>query len=112
MGVHDVWSNGSKTFNVVFRTPVNGGQNRPTFLLMGNIAAQPFMMICTIRNLSDTLSPAACTDIIGDASTKMSVNINRHNGDASQLRINFTTQEGMGSRVQVLVPAGRITGQW
>lgn len=112
MGVYDVWANGSIAFNVVFRVPVNGGQNRPVFLMMGNIGTNSFMMICTTSFLGDVLSPATCIDIIGNMSSQMTVNINRHENSADQLRINFTTPTNMGARVQVIVPAGRIVNQW
>lgn len=112
MGVYDVWANDSIAFNVVFRVPVNGGQNRPVFLMMGNIGTNSFMMICTTSSLGDVLSPATCIDIIGNMSSQMTVNINRHENSADQLRINFTTPTNMGARVQVIVPAGRIVNQW
>ena len=112
MGVYDVWANGQTTFNVVFKVPQNGGQYRPAFLIMGNVGSAPFMLICTVTNLGENLVAATCVDIAGDVSSKMTVNVNANLGDPSQLRIQIITPANMGSRIQVLVPAGQITGQW
>lgn len=112
MGVYDVWANDQTTFNVVFKVPQNGGQYRPAFLIMGNVGGTPFMLICTATNLGENLVAATCVDIAGDVSSKMTVNVNANLGDPSQLRIQIVTPANMGSRIQVLVPAGQITGQW
>ena len=112
MGVYDAWANGQTTLNVVFKVPQNGGQYRPEFLIMGNVGGTPFMLICTVSNLTENLVAATCVDITGDVSSKMTVNVNANLGDLSQLRIQIVTPANMGSRIQVLVPAGQITGQW
>lgn len=112
MGVYDAWANGQTTLNVVFKVPQNGGQYRPAFLIMGNVGGTPFMLICTVSNLTENLVAATCVDITGDVSSKMTVNVNANLGDLSQLRIQIVTPANMGSRIQVLVPAGQITGQW
>lgn len=112
MGVYDVWANDQTTFNVVFKVPQNGGQYRPAFLIMGNAGGTPFMLICTVTNLGENLVAATCVDIAGDVSSRMTVNVNANLGDPSQLRIQIITPVNMGSRIQVLVPAGQITGQW
>ncbi len=112
MGVYDVWANDQTTFNVVFKVPQNGGQYRPAFLIMGNVGGTPFMLICTVTNLGENLVAATCVDIVGDVSSRMTVNVNANLGDPSQLRIQIITPVNMGSRIQVLVPAGQITGQW
>lgn len=112
MGVYDVWANDQTTFNVVFKVPQNGGQYRPAFLIMGNVGGTPFMLICTVTNLGENLVAATCVDIAGDVSSRMTVNVNANLGDPSQLRIQIITPVNMGSRIQVLVPAGQITGQW
>ena len=112
MGVYDVWANDQTTFNVAFKVPQNGGQYRPAFLIMGNVGGTPFMLICTVTNLGENLVAATCVDIVGDVSSRMTVNVNANLGDPSQLRIQIITPVNMGSRIQVLVPAGQITGQW
>lgn len=112
MGVYDAWTNGQTTFNVVFKIPQNGGQYRPAFLIMGNVGSAPFMVICTVANLTENLVAATCADIVGGVASKMTINVNANLGDPSQLRIQIVTPANMGSRIQVLVPAGRITGQW
>lgn len=112
MGVYDAWANGQTTLNVVFKVPQNGGQYRPAFLIMGNVGGTPFMLICTVSNLTENSVAATCVDITGDVSSKMTVNVNANLGDLSQLRIQIVTPANMGSRIQVLVPAGQITGQW
>lgn len=70
------------------------------------------MLICTVTNLGENLVAATCVDIAGDVSSRMTVNVNANLGDPSQLRIQIITPVNMGSRIQVLVPAGQITGQW
>lgn len=70
------------------------------------------MVICTVSNLTENLVAATCVDITGDVSSKMTVNVNANLGDPSQLRIQIVTPANIGSRIQVLVPAGQITGQW
>ena len=112
MGVYDAWANGQTTLNVVFKVPQNGGQYRPAFLITGNVGSAPFMVICTVSNLTENLVAATCVDITGDVSSKMTVNVNANLGDPSQLRIQIVTPANIGSRIQVLVPAGQITGQW
>ena len=112
MGVYDAWADGQTTLNVVFKVPQNGGQYRPAFLITGNVGSAPFMVICTVSNLTENLVAATCVDIIGDVSSKMTVNVNANLGDPSQLRIQIVAPANMGSRIQVLVPAGQITGRW
>ena len=104
VGVYTVITNGSEQHSAIFKLPFE--QGRPNFLIVGNIGAVPFATLYTIANITNDLQDPISVNL-GGTPTGLVVWVNANLGDKTQLRIVFTTPEGMGSNLSILAPGGR-----
>ena len=105
VGVYTVITNGSEQHSAIFKLPFE--QGRPSFLIVGNIGAVPFATLYTIANITNDLQDPISVNLSGTP-TGLVVWVNANLGDRTQLRIVFTTPEGMGSNLSILAPGGRL----
>lgn len=105
VGVYTVVTNGSEQHSAIFKLPFE--QGRPSFLIVGNIGTAPFVTLYTIANITNDLQDPISVNL-GGTPTGLVVWVNANLGDRTQLRIVFTTPEGMGTNLSVLAPGGRL----
>ena len=105
-GSYCFWSDGENTVTIIFN--VNPQTFRPTFIVMGNTSASPFIALYSVANLTADLQKVNPCKIYGP-SENLNVLANADGGDFSKLRIRIVTPSGVGSLVQVIVPNGNFS---